>query len=368
MSTGSTDNEEGAAPGAAQPVWTAFADLPRVGGSPSITGRLRASAADFQVDEILGFEPDGDGEHQLLRIRKTDANTEWTAKQIGAFLGVPASVVSYAGLKDRHAIATQWFSVQVPLKQDPDWSELDVPGVEILEVHRHGRKLRRGALEGNRFRIILRDVTGDRDRAEEDLRRIRESGVPNYFGSQRFGNREGNLYRADALFRGEIRRVKRHLKGLWLSAARSQLFNQVLAVRVERGDWNRPIPGDRMQLAGSRSHFLAVIVDDELLRRTDAFDCHPSGPLWGAGDLLVDSDCAALEEQALARFGAWKEGLVKAGLRQERRPLRLPVDDLEWSMNSDDSIEIGFRLGVGSYATSVLREVVDSGDAGRGTE
>ncbi len=353
------DNERDAATDVVPLTWTAFTDLPMAYGEPPIKGLLRASAADFQVDEELDFGPDGEGEHQLLRLRKTDANTEWVAKQLASFRGAPVSVVGYAGMKDRHAVTTQWFSVQVPLSKDPDWSSLDVPGVEILEVHRHGRKLRRGALSGNRFRITLRAVTGDLEALEERLHQIGERGVPNYFGAQRFGNREGNLYRADALFRGEIRRVKRHLKGIWLSAARSQLFNQVLASRVERDDWDRPIPGDRMQLAGSRSHFLAIIVDDELQQRTRTLDIHPTGPLWGEGDRLADDECAALEDQALAGFAFWRNGLVNEGLRQERRALRMPVDDLEWGSGADDSIEIGFRLGVGCFATAFLREIVD---------
>lgn len=339
--------------------WRSFADLPRAHGGPLLGGRLRERVEDFQVDEDLGFGPDGAGEHVLLRVRKRDANTEWVARRIASHAGLPVSAVGYAGLKDRHAVTTQWFSVHLARREGPAWSALAEPGVEVLEVHRHGRKLRRGALRGNAFRIRLRGVDGGSDLLGDRLARVRARGVPDYFGPQRFGNGESNLHRASAFFAGRAGRVDRHLKGLWLSAARSQIFNEVLAVRVERGDWDRALPGDRMQLSGSRSHFAAEVVDDTLAERVRTFDVDPTGPLWGRGDVLSAGDVAEMEHQIAGRFPEWTAGLAAEDLRQERRALRLAVPDLDASFTEPGLLELVFSLPAGAYATAVLRELAD---------
>jgi len=345
------------------PLWRPFSDLPRAYGGPAAFGRLRATPEDFQVEEIIGFEPDGEGEHALLRIRKTGANTEWVARRIASHAGLPVSVVGYAGLKDRNAVTTQWFSVHVGPSREPDWKNLDAEGVEVLEVHRHRRKLRRGTLRGNRFRIRVGGLEVESAFLDERLEQVRGLGVPNYFGPQRFGNDQGNLYGAHALFNGHARRVGRHLRGLWLSAARSQLFNEVLALRVERRNWDRPLPGDRMQLAGSRSHFLAETMDEQLLARTSSFDVDPSGPLWGVGELLTRGEAAEIERDVGRRFDCWSAGLASAGLRQERRPLRLKIDELEAEVGRD-TLSLAFELPAGGYATAVLRELMEWSEPG----
>ena len=340
------------------PFWRPFAILPRAHGGPAGRGRLRERAEDFVVDEVLGFVPDGEGEHQLLRVRKTDANTEWVARQIAAFAGVPQQAVSWAGLKDRRAVTTQWFCVHTGVYGGPDWATLVADDFRVLEAHHHRRKLRPGALEGNRFRIRVRGFVGDRVELVRRLDQVSRRGVPNYFGEQRFGRGEGNLFRAQALFAGEIRRTPRHQRGLWLSAARSQLFNQVLALRVERGDWDRPLSGDCMQLAGSRSFFAVETVDPVLIARTLAGDIHPSGPLWGRGVSAAAGEAGQVEASALSGLESWAQGLVAAGLEQERRALRLPVADWAWGWVGEDELELSFKLPAGAYATAVLRELI----------
>lgn len=341
------------------PVWRSFADLPRAHGLPPVTGRLRERDEDFAVVEELGFTPDGEGEHGLLWVRKAGANSEWVARQLAAYAGVPVSAIGYAGLKDRRALTSQWFSVHLPGRPDPGWGAFAVPGVEILEVHRHRRKLQRGALRGNRFTIRVRRLAGDRDALHQRLERVRRCGLPNYFGPQRFGREDGNLRAAGGLFAGEIRRVDRHRRGLWLSAARSQLFNEVLALRVARRDWDQALAGDRLQLRGSGSHFAAPAVDQGLRERVLAFDLDPTGPLWGAGAALVSGEVADLEASVAARFPQWVAGLAGAGLRQERRPLRLAVEGLSAEPVDADGLLLDFALPAGAYATAVLRELVD---------
>jgi tRNA pseudouridine13 synthase len=341
----------------APPRWLSFSGLPAAYGETPVSGRVRAAPEDFVVEEILPFVPDGEGEHVLLHLRKIGANTEWVARRLASHAGVPVSAVSYAGLKDRNAVASQWFSVHLGVRAEPAWNDLETGEIEFLGVYRHRRKLRRGTLRGNRFRIRVRELRGDRGLLEERLAWIGERGVPNYFGAQRFGKAESNLHGAHVLFAGQAKRTPRHLRGLWLSASRAQIFNEVLALRVRRCDWDTPLPGDRMLLAGTRSHFLADTVSDELRGRACDFDVEPSGPLWGAGDLLTAGEPAELERMVSERFPSWACGLAAAGMRQERRSLRLRVAQLSSTLEDSDMM-LGFELPAGAFATAVLRELV----------
>lgn len=343
--------------------WLSFDALPRAHGPPLGSGRIRHEPADFQVDEDLGFAPDGEGGHLLLRVRKTDANTEWVARRLAGLAGCPQRDVGYAGLKDRHAVTTQWFSLPRPREDEPDWDALAPEGIEVLAVHAHRRKLKRGALAGNGFSILVRDLGCSDAALSERIDAIRTRGLPNWFGEQRFGRNGANLARADALFRGEIRRPSRHQQGLWLSAARSQIFNEVLAERVASGDWDRPLPGDCMGLAGSRSIFSIEAVDEILEARCREFDIHPTGPLWGRGDPPSSAAVLDLERSVADRFPGWCEGLARAGMNQERRPLRLAVPALAWS-RTEAGVVLSFDLQAGCYATAVLRELIDWSDTG----
>jgi tRNA pseudouridine13 synthase len=342
-----------------------FQDLPRAHGGLLGRGRLRVEAGDFQVEELLGFDPDGEGGHRLLWVRKTDANTEWVARRLAELTRVRASDVGFAGLKDRRAVTSQWFSVPAPKDGEPDWSSLAAEGIEVLGIHAHRRKLRRGTLKGNRFHILVRDLdlesAPSRDSPVEAVGRrcaeIRLLGVPNYFGEQRFGHGGANLSKADALFRGALRRPTHHQRGLWLSAARSELFNRVLAHRVSIGDWDRPLPGDCLNLGGSHSFFRAETIDQALIERCDRLDLHPTGPLWGRGEPPTGAEVRALEESVAVSLPGWVEGLARFGLAQERRALRLPVRDLAWGL-SPAGLDLGFTLPAGAYATAVLRELI----------
>lgn len=328
-------------------------------GRPAVQGVARATADDFRVTEELGFAPDGDGEHVLLCLRKRDVNTEWLARRLAAFAGVRPVDVGYAGLKDRRAVASQWFSVALAGKAEPDWHALESKEVEVLSAARHRRKLKRGALRGNRFEIVLRDLRGDVAGLGARLERVAREGVPNYFGEQRFGRAGDNLRHAQAWFAGEQRVSDRHRRGLYLSAARSWLFNAVLDRRVRAANWNRALPGEVLMLDGTHSIFTAEAVDAEIVRRVDEQDVHPTGPLWGRGATPACDEAADLEEEVLQPFADWRAGLERAGLTQERRALRLRVGDLQWTWPAPDVLRLDFHLARGCYATAVLRELVD---------
>jgi len=333
----------------------AHAPLPWAYDGPPLRARLRSVPEDFRVEEILGYDADGQGEHVLLWVEKRGANTDWVARELARFAGVPPVAVGFAGMKDRHAVTRQTFSVQMAGKPDLDWSTFPHAEVKVLAATRHSRKLKRGALRGNRFMLILRDVQGDREAAERVLGQIALRGVPNYFGEQRFGREGGNVAQARAMFAG--RRVERDKRSFLLSAARSQIFNNVLAARVERGAWDTPLDGEIWSLAGSRSWFGPEPFTEVLAGRLARADIHPSGPLWGQGEPPSQAEAGALERAAAAACQDLADGLVAARMDQERRPLRLIPQDLTWRWLDGDALELVFELPAGAYATVVVREL-----------
>lgn len=332
--------------------------LPRAFGGPAASGRFPVLPADFQVDEVLGFEPDGAGQHVLLHVRKQGCNTEWVARRLEKIAGVRHADVGFAGLKDRHAVTTQWFSVDLAGRPEPDWTQLETDGIQVLCVARHARKLRRGTLRGNRFILRVRDVSAGGD-VFARLEQVKRRGVPNYFGQQRFG--ADNIGRAQAMFTGAQRVRDRHLRGLYLSAARALLFNKILARRVAAGTWDRPIDGDAMALDGSNSFFVLDGVDAAIAGRASALDVHPTGPLWGRGDIATRLAARELEQAALIDDAIWREGLERFGCVQQRRALRTTAADLAWTLANDGTLELSFALPAGSYATVLLREVIGAG-------
>ncbi|KAA9134072.1 tRNA pseudouridine(13) synthase TruD [Marinihelvus fidelis] len=342
-------------------------DLPRALGASAATARFRSEPGDFRVDEQIDVPEHATGAHWWLRITKTGMNTKDVVRLLAEMGSAKPRQVGYAGLKDRHAVTTQWLSL--PLEHvDPESLAERLPaGLELLDWKRARHAIRRGGLRGNRFRIHLRHVDGDRDELSARLGRIK-SGVPNYFGDQRFGHSGQNLARARRLFAGELTRVPRFERGLYLSAARSWLFNLVLAERVRRGDWNRLLPGEAVMLDGSRSRFRLDrdTLDDaqalaELQGRLDRFDIHPSGPLPGLGEPAAGDECLALENEVLAREPELLAGLEDWRLKAERRALRVVPGELEWDWEaSGDAVNLvlSFSLPPGAFATTVLRELM----------
>jgi tRNA pseudouridine13 synthase len=329
-------------------------ECPRAHGAPVCVGRIRVRPEDFQVEEILGFEPDGSGAHTLVSVRKTGANTDWAARRLARSAGVAVRDVGFAGLKDRHAVTTQWFSI--PGAPDLDLDGLRTDGLEVVRKVAHGRKLRRGCHTGNRFRIRVRDCYGPEREIEGRLKAIVARGVPNYFGPQRFGRDGGNLRLASALASG--RKLNRRERGFALSAARSAIFNAALAERIEGGDWDRLTAGDVAILDGSASWFPVDDVDSVLRSRLDSFDIHPSGPLWGQGRPPTTGPVREREEAVAGRHPDMADCLVSAGLKQERRSLRLPVRDFRWRLGQGE-MELEFRLPRGAFATTVLSEILE---------
>ena len=339
----------------------AVAGPARAHGAPVLEAIIRARPEDFAVEELDAFAPTGEGEHLLLTVRKRGMNSAYAARRIAQWAGVPESAIGYAGLKDRHALARQRFSVWLPRRDAPDVRALEAqnPGeIEVLEAHWHARKLARGALAGNRFVLALREVRGDPAAIARRLADVASRGVPNYFGEQRFGRRGDNVAQALAMFGG--RRVRREERALLLSAARSALFNRVLHARVRAACWDTPLEGEAWILDGSRSVFGPEPHTPALAERLASFDIHPSGPLWGRGEPRSRGEASRLECEAMGEGDgpALQAGLETAGLRQERRPTRLRARDLTCRHDAAaGTLTLAFALPPGCYATAVLDEL-----------
>lgn len=305
-------------------------DWPRARDTAGPAGAavIKALPEYFQVTELPLVEPEGAGEHLLLRLEKTNLTTPELARWLAGEFAVPEVAVGYAGMKDARAVTDQWFSVHTAESAERLGER---PGVRLLAADRQRRKLRRGELAGNRFRIRLAQVRGTHWAAA--LSSLRDDGAPNYFGSQRFAR--NNLAQArDWLADRRRRRIGRFRSGLYLSVLRSYLFNEVLAARVRDGSWQTMIDGDVP--AGP--------------------EAGPSGPLWGRGRSAASGRALAIEQAALADLRTLCDGLEHAGLTQDRRALRLRAPDLEWRRDGDE-LELTFTLPPGGYATVLLGDV-----------
>jgi tRNA pseudouridine13 synthase len=331
-------------------------EAPRAWGPPQASGVLRAVAEDFLVEEDLGFAPDGDGAHVLLKVRKRDANTGWVAQELAAALGCAVRDVGFAGLKDRHALAIQWFSLPATPRCLSQAAGLQHPEFAVLEVHRHRRKLPRGALAGNAFTVRIRDYSGSSEQLRERCELLARAGVPNYFGPQRFGRNAANLARLLALSTDTAARRGRP-DSFVLSAARSLIFNAVLGERVRQDSWGQLGEGDVANLDGRGSVFAVDELSADLTARQERLEVHPTGPMWGAGELLSRGATLELERRIAAELPAASRFTSAAGLHQERRSLRLKVRDLQWERDAD-AVVLRFWLRSGSFATAVIREIV----------
>ncbi len=337
--------------------WRSIAlESPRAWGDPPASGTIRTEAADFVVEERLGFEPDGGAAHFLVRVEKENANTLHVARALAASIGRPLEEIGFAGMKDRRAIARQWFSVPAIKGSEPT-VELAGDGFHVLAVYPHSRKLRRGALAANRFCIRVRELAGDAELLAARFALIGANGFPNYFGAQRFGVDCANLVRVQHwLTRGLLPRG-REGRAFVLSAARSLAFNAVLGLRVTDGNWNRLLPGEVVNLSGSGSVFIAEQLDEVLLRRCVEGDVVPTGPLCGDGGMQPVGEAAQIEAAGLVSLEPLRERLATARLRAERRALVVRPAGLRLQ-RTGDGVELEFELPRGAFATSLLRELL----------
>lgn len=329
-------------------------------GQPDASGQIKSNAADFIVDEDLGFAPDGNGEQILVHISKQNCNTRFVADALAHFCQIPKREVSFAGQKDRHAITRQWFCLHLPGKSQPDFSRFSLEGCQILEHARHRRKLRPGTLRGNYFTIILRQIS-QQQTTEQRLQLIAQTGVPNYFGVQRFGLRNNNLSLAAQWAQTGNAPRNRQQRSFALSAARSLLFNQIASQRLKLVNFHQVMDGDALQLSGRGSWFVAPASElAQLQPRVDRHELLITAPLPGSGDWGSQRQAQVFEQQCIAHETDLQALLEKEKVQAARRALLVFPRDLRWCWLNNTSIEIRFWLPAGSFATSVIRELINT--------
>ena len=339
---------------------TGFDQLTYLHGKPAASGLLKANPEDFVVIEDLGFEPDGEGEHILVRILKNGCNTRFVADALAKFLKIHARDVSFAGQKDKHAVTEQWLCARVPGKEMPDLSAFQPEGCKVLEYARHKRKLRLGALKGNSFTLVLREIS-NRDDVESRLQAIREGGVPNYFGAQRFGIGGSNLQGALRWAQSDAPVRDRNKRSFWLSAARSALFNQIVSERLKKTDFNQVVDGDALQLSGRGSWFVATAEERaELQTRVDDKALMITASMPGSGEWGTQGEALAFEQAAVADAPELQALLVREKVEASRRAMLLFPQQLSWNWWDDVTVELRFWLPAGSFATSVVREIINT--------
>lgn len=332
-------------------------DWPTSGGGRIASGRLKTTPDDFIVDELLDLsesssdvEADatqGSGEHLCLKLEKVGDNTEYVARELAKMAGCRNFDVGFCGLKDRHAVTRQWFSLYRPGGEAQDASLIENISARwpVLAASRQARKLRRGEHGGNGFVVTLRAVAGEREAIERALARLAEIGAPNYFGPQRFGNGGANLDRAVHLdpttlnrksrSGGKGRRGKKRAGSdgsknvLYFSAARSWLFNEVLAARVEDGSWA---------------------------------ESGATGPLWGDGGTTASGSLETLERNIVAQTPGLASLFSVTRMKPERRPLAVRPERLSWKWLGEDCLELAFFLSPGQYATTILNDIFELED------
>lgn len=325
---------------------------------PSGLGTLKQFPTDFVVEEDLGFKADGEGEHLLVRVRKTGCNTTFVADYLAKFAGISVRAVSYAGLKDRHAVTEQWFCLHLPGKETPDFTKFDLAGCQIMTYARHLRKLRIGALRGNTFRLIIRQVSKP-TAIEVRLTQIAAQGVPNYFGEQRFGHNGNNIVQAKLWATNAIRVKERGKRSFYLSAARSLIFNEIASRRIELGMGRTVIDGDAMQLSGRGSWFVAKADELEVLQqRLQQGEIQITAPLAGDGELGTQSVALAFEQQQLVKYDILLSLLHRERVECARRMLLVQPKEMSWSWLDRETLQLNFWLPAGSFATSVVRELI----------
>jgi len=330
--------------------------------------QIKTVPEDFVVDEIPAYEPSGEGNHVYLRVKKRDLPTDAAVRAIAKALGVHPKDVGVAGMKDKRAVTTQWMSLEPPRGTAMDdflsrAAGLSLDGIEILDVKRHGNKLKTGHLHGNRFRIVVRGVPDGKafiDKAEN----VAVTGVPNAFGEQRFGKEADNAKRALDIVSGKEKppRDGRLLRLLY-SALQSDVFNSVLEERVRRGTWATALRGDVLKKTDTGGLFVCTDEQQDAAR-AERGEVSATGPLPGPKMMRAEGDVAALEDEiARARLGEAYEPAF-AGILGEgtRRPLRLFVKEMRVSCNTvanasgveETSCSIEFVLPKGAFATTVL--------------
>lgn len=344
---------------------------------PGVGGVIRQQHKDFQVHEVAAYSPSGEGEHLYLLIEKEGLTTREVFLFLRDRMAIPEKDIGVAGLKDKHALTRQWFSI--PRKYQGRLETLEnLAGARLIETGIHGNKLRVGHLKGNRFRILIREPGGEsgeagaqgsggerafapqhpnspaQAQAEAIFAELARTGVPNYYGPQRFGLQGMNPRRGYELVKAGKAKGNPWLNRFLISSLQSLLYNDWLALRMEQGIFNQVIAGDIAKKHDTGGEF---VVEDAVLENPRALrlEISATGALYGKKYREAQAQARALEDQILARYDLRREDF--AARRGDRRMIRFPLE--EWSVEAaPEGLWVSFFLPKGAYATSILREVM----------
>ncbi len=324
-------------------------------GAATCSAALKSTPDDFEVEENLGFEPSGDGEHLFLWIEKRGLGTMELIERLTREYALNPSLFGHSGLKDRHALTRQWLSLHLPGKTSPI-STLDGDGYRVIRQLRHHKKLRPGTHRSNSFRICLRQLDVLSDDTRQQIEDITSHGFANYFGRQRFGRNQDNVQQALAQL-GK-RRLPRSRKSLYLSSLRSHLFNQILARRIELDYWQEPVDGDVFMLRGSHSIFSDPL-DTDLIDRYRQMDISSCASLYGAGRNLMSAQALDIEQQLFAQHADIIDCLERHSSKLQMRPLRVAAEAFNHDYDAAaGTLRLELSLPAGSYVTSLLEHFV----------
>ena len=341
--------------------------FPKAWGGVAGKATFKAAPEQFKVFEQLKFTPEGQGEHLYIYLEKRNHNTQWVCRTLAKWFGVMSKDIGYAGLKDRLGVTRQWISIWLPGK-DCDHQKLTQflleQHIDVLEITRHTKKLKIGALTGNQFEVHLLNFSGCSHTLHQRLSQLINEGFPNWFGEQRFGHNLSNLTLAEAWLKPDstIKKLKKDSRRFAISAARSWIFNQILTQRVLSGTWNQRIPGEVLIFKDNQSVIVPERFNQSADEKWQQGELHPSGPLWGCGNLLSQDKARHLELFIANQTPILTKGLEqKVVVTQNRRPLRQWVRNLQYQWQEND-ITLSFFLPKGTFATALLKELINYTD------
>jgi len=339
-----------------------FDSLPLIYSKSEIRALFRQQPEHFQVDEELSFQPDGSGDHLYLNIRKRNTNSDWLARDLASKASLRPVDIGYAGRKDRFAVTSQWFSLHLPGAKSIDLSRFQTEDYQVINHCRHSKKLRRGELAYNRFKLQLSNFEGSYNHFEKRILLVAKEGFPNYFGPQRFGHNFSNINKARDMLSGKLRIRDRNKRSIYLSAARSYLFNLVLAERIEKGYWQTPLKGDRFWDNEEKRLSDTLPLSDEVMNNLQNGKFSITGPMAGDGPNMVSDEALDFETIILSKQKELCTGIANSRVQWQRRALRIIPGNLSCKKNST-GVEIEFTLSPGAYATSLLRELMDTSES-----
>ncbi|MCP3674398.1 MAG: tRNA pseudouridine(13) synthase TruD [Gammaproteobacteria bacterium] len=336
-------------------------NLPRGFPNPTNKALYRQLPEHFQVNETLSFKPSGEGDHLYLYIEKRNTNTDWLARELAQKAGIRSVEVGYAGRKDRFAVTRQWFSLHLPASKTIDPMIFQSRDYFVIEHSRHTHKLRKGEIAFNQFKLQLTEFEGDFLSFKKRLKLISEKGFPNYFGPQRFGHQSGNIDKARDMLSGKVRVRDRNKRSIYLSAARSYLFNLILAKRIKNNCWLQPIQGDifwnEENQSLSEPALITKLSENILIEKLNNRQLSITGPMPGDGQNNVVDNALALESQVLVEQQSLYDGIANSRIQWQRRALRVIPTDVSCKEN-EFGVEISFSLRTGIFATSLLKELL----------